>query len=148
MQFDLSRFITAQNSDNPHYNYSISNYDSAVEEIEAGKKESHWIWYIFPQIKGLGISYESTYYGLAGIEEAKAYLEHPVLSERLIYCFKLILDIDTALFNVFKYDEIKVWASATLFSIAHENKSELFDLVLEKHFNSLKQPYTLEKLEL
>jgi uncharacterized protein (DUF1810 family) len=148
MQFNLERFYSAQNSDNLHYNYSITNYDSAIKELKSGKKESHWIWFIFPQIKGLGISYKNSYYGLSGIEEAKAYLKDSILAERLYTCIKLTLELNSDLFEVFKHDEKKVWACATLFSLANENHSELFDLLLEKHFNNIKQPATLEKLGL
>jgi uncharacterized protein (DUF1810 family) len=148
MQFDLERFYSAQNSDNPHYHYSITNYDSAIKELKSGKKESHWIWFVFPQIKGLGISYKNNYYGLSGIEEAKAYLDDSLLAERLYTCFKLILELNTDLLRVFHNDEKKVWACATLFSLANENHSDLFDALLKKHFNDLKQPDTLEKLGL
>ena len=73
MKYNLQRFIDAQ-----EYEYSI-----ALREIQSGGKRSHWIWYIFPQQKGLGHSYNSEFYGLDGIDEAKAYLEHPVLGSRL-----------------------------------------------------------------
>ena len=71
--FNLSRFIEAQEHD----------YPTALQEIKNGAKATHWIWYIFPQLKGLGCSWNSNYYGLNGVEEAKAYLEHPVLGSRL-----------------------------------------------------------------
>jgi uncharacterized protein (DUF1810 family) len=148
MQFELDRFHTAQNSNNFYYNYSITNYESAIKELESGKKVSHWIWYIFPQIKGLGQSYESTYYGLSGLEEARAYLDNTILTEQLYNCFKLTLEMNANLGIVFRADEKKVWACATLFSLANENHSELFDLILKKHFNNIKQPATLEKLGL
>jgi uncharacterized protein (DUF1810 family) len=148
MQFDLERFNIAQNSENHHYNYSITNYESAIKELESGEKESHWIWYIFPQIKGLGRSYESTYYGLSGLEEARAYLDDPILAERLYNCFKLTLKMYANLGSVFRDDEKKVWACATLFSLANDNHSELFDLLLEKHFNNNKHLATLEILAL
>lgn len=71
--FDLDRFVSAQ-----EYDYPV-----ALSEIKAGRKYSHWIWYIFPQLKGLGRSYNSDFYGLASVAEAKAYLDHPVLGARL-----------------------------------------------------------------
>ena len=71
--FNLSRFIEAQEHD----------YPTSLQEIKNGAKVTHWIWYIFPQLKGLGYSWNSNYYGLNGVEEAKAYLEHPVLGSRL-----------------------------------------------------------------
>lgn len=73
MNTDLDRFITAQET----------TYPIALEEIKEGRKRSHWIWYIFPQQKGLGRSYNSEFYGLDGVEEAKLYLEHPILGARL-----------------------------------------------------------------
>ncbi len=71
--FDLDRFLLAQKTD----------YDIALSEMKQGRKTSHWIWYIFPQVKGLGYSYNSNYYGLDGEDEAAAYLAHPVLGMRL-----------------------------------------------------------------
>lgn len=71
--YNLERFLEAQERD----------YGTALQEIRAGRKTSHWIWYIFPQLKGLGNSYNSQYYGIDGVGEAEAYYEHPVLRERL-----------------------------------------------------------------
>ena len=71
--YNLQRFLDAQQGD----------YEHALTEIRNGRKYSHWIWYIFPQLKGLGMSYNSQYYGISGKEEAEAYLAHPVLGERL-----------------------------------------------------------------
>ena len=71
--YNLQRFLDAQQSD----------YEQALTEVGNGRKYSHWIWYIFPQLKGLGMSYNSQYYGLSGKEEAEAYLAHPILGERL-----------------------------------------------------------------
>ena len=76
MTYNLQRFLDAQDS-------SYSGYEQALSEIQSGGKSGHWIWYIFPQQKGLGYSYNSQYYGLDGVEEAKAYIEHPVLGTRL-----------------------------------------------------------------
>ena len=74
MNYDLSRFLKAQESD----------YETALAEIRSGRKRSHWIWYIFPQLKGLGFSTLSYHYGIDDIDEAKAYMKDPVLSARLI----------------------------------------------------------------
>ena len=74
MNYDLSRFLKAQERD----------YKTALAEIRSGRKRSHWIWYIFPQLKGLGFSSISEYYGIDGINEARAYMKDPVLSARLI----------------------------------------------------------------
>ncbi len=72
--FNLNRFLEAQED----------SYAQALSEIQAGRKESHWIWYIFPQLAGLGYSHNAVYYGISGVEEAQAYLEHPLLGARLI----------------------------------------------------------------
>jgi len=146
MEYDLTRFHTAQNSEYPKYEYSISNYELAVKELTAGKKESHWIWYIFPQINGLGTSYKSTFYGVSGIEEATAYLDDPILSERLYNCTRIILDLNEDLFKVFYLDEKKVHACMTLFSKSNNQHSDLFDKVIEKHFKNELNSKTLELL--
>jgi uncharacterized protein (DUF1810 family) len=81
--FDLERFVTAQDT--------YDSYNTALQEIKSGTKRSHWIWYIFPQKKGLGRSYNSDFFGLDGEEEAKAYIEHPVLGLRLREITKALL---------------------------------------------------------
>lgn len=81
--FDLERFVTAQDT--------YDSYNTALQEIKSGAKRSHWIWYIFPQQKGLGRSYNSEFFGLDGEEEAKAYVEHPVLGLRLREITKALL---------------------------------------------------------
>ena len=79
--YDLNRFILAQEN----------TYDQALREIQAGRKESHWIWYIFPQLVGLGHSYQTVSYGIRGVDEAQAYLEHLVLGPRLIEISRALL---------------------------------------------------------
>ena len=79
--FNLNRFLEAQEK----------SYAQALSEIQAGRKESHWIWYIFPQLAGLGYSHNAVYYGISGVEEAQAYLEHPVLGPRLIEITRALL---------------------------------------------------------
>jgi uncharacterized protein (DUF1810 family) len=148
MEYDLTRFVSIQEENNPACSQGFSYYNSAIEEIKNGKKETHWIWFILPQIKGLGSSYYSTYYGLSGLEEAKAYLEHPLLAKRLFKCFELILETDTDLYTIFYYDEKKVRACATLFSKANDHHSDLFDRVIEKHFRNEYHEKTLELLGL
>ena len=85
MNYDISRFIEAQRS----------SYQQALSEIKNGKKASHWIWYIFPQIKGLGRSAMSEYYSIQDIDEAKAYLADAILSKRLIEICEVLLSLDT-----------------------------------------------------
>ncbi len=79
--FNLNRFLEAQED----------SYAQALSEIQAGRKESHWIWYIFPQLAGLGYSHNAVYYGISGLDEAQAYLEHPVLGPRLIEITRALL---------------------------------------------------------
>ena len=79
--FNLNRFLEAQED----------SYAQALSEIQAGRKESHWIWYIFPQLAGLGYSHNAIYYGISGLEEAQAYLGHPVLGPRLIEITRALL---------------------------------------------------------
>lgn len=79
--FNLNRFLLAQED----------TYEQALLEIQAGKKKSHWMWFIFPQMKGLGTSFNSTFYGISGQDEAEAYLAHPILGSRLVEISKVLL---------------------------------------------------------
>lgn len=129
----LKRFLDAQDQ----------MYEMALAEVKRGKKLSHWIWYIFPQVKGLGMSGSSLYYGIDDVEEAKAYLQHPVLGARL-------REITTAYLNltgvnaqdVFGYlDAMKVRSCMTLFNEVAED--DLFRNVLERYYNGLADEKTL-----
>lgn len=107
MEADLQRFIDAQNED----------YEQALSEIRRGKKRSHWIWYIFPQIKGLGFSYNSEYYGISSLQEAMDYLNHEVLGKRLQEITESLLlhkgkDIEQIMGDI---DAVKLKSSMTLF---------------------------------
>ena len=108
--YNLNRFIEAQNRD----------YDIALAEIRAGKKASHWMWYIFPQLKGLGRSSTSEYYGLSGIKEAQAYLSDPILKARLIEITDAVIaHKDKSAEEIFGgIDAKKLRSCMTLFSIA------------------------------
>ncbi|WP_338764744.1 DUF1810 domain-containing protein [Massilia sp. METH4] len=110
MQFDLDRFIAAQDR----------AYDEVLAELRAGRKASHWMWFIFPQLKELGRSETSRFYGIAGLDEARAYLAHPVLGARLRECTNLVnghagTPIDVILGHV---DALKFRSSMTLFANA------------------------------
>ena len=83
--YDLNRFVTAQQSD----------YQTALSEIKSGRKRSHWMWYIFPQVKGLGKSSTSQYYGISSIQEAEAFLEHPILGHNLIEISEALLTLES-----------------------------------------------------
>lgn len=138
MNYDLSRFIAAQQSD----------YQLALSEIKNGKKVSHWIWYIFPHLKGLGRSSKSVYYGIRGLDEAKAYLADPILGKRLIeICSALLsLDKDNPTEVMGKPDDRKLQSSMTLFDAATESL-DVFKRVLDKYYQGRKDKRTLGMLE-
>lgn len=122
----LERFIEAQ-----EYSYPI-----ALKEIQSGRKKSHWIWYIFPQLKGLGHSYNSEYYGITDLNEAKAYLNHPILAERLREITKALLSLPQNLAAreiLGGIDAMKVKSSMTLFYMV--SREHLFKEVLERYYN-------------
>lgn len=112
---NLERFLIAQTGSVWASNESGSTYEEALAEVRAGHKRSHWIWYIFPQMKGLGRSARSQYYGIAGREEAKAYIEHPVLRERLVEISQAVLDSPHSVYEIFGADVIKVRSCILLF---------------------------------
>lgn len=132
--YNLTRFIQAQNRD----------YDTALAEIRAGRKVSHWMWYIFPQLKGLGRSSTSEYYGLAGIEEAQAYLSEPIMKARLVEITGAVLaHKDKSAEEIFGgIDAKKLRSCMTLFSIAAPD-IPLFDAVLEQFFDGKPDRNTL-----
>ena len=111
---NLLRFVHAQDSggiyDGP------GTYAQALEEVRAGHKLGHWIWYVFPQMKGLGHSEISDFYGINGREEAKAYIEHPILRERLVEICEVVLNSKTSVYDIFGSDTIKVRACILLFA--------------------------------
>ena len=121
----LDRFIKAQ----------TNTYEIAMNEIKNGKKRTHWMWFIFPQLRDLGMSSISRYYGLEGIEEARAYLDHPVLSGRLYEaCNELLKHKDKSALEIFgDIDEMKLKSSMTLFALTNEDYT-IFDEVLEHFF--------------
>lgn len=132
--YNLNRFIEAQNRD----------YDIALTEIRAGKKASHWMWYIFPQLKGLGRSSTSEYYGLSGIKEAQAYLSDPILKARLIEITDAVIaHKDKSAEEIFGgIDAKKLRSCMTLFSIAAPD-IPVFDAVLEQFFHGVPDRNTL-----
>lgn len=119
-------------------------YATALEEIKKGEKESHWIWYIFPQLRGLGYSPKAYTYGINGLEEAKVYLDHPVLSSRLIEITEALLthrgkDIEDIMGDI---DALKLRSSVTLFALISEPKS-VFHRILEVFYDSKMDEMTL-----
>lgn len=135
--YNLNRFIEAQ-----EYSYPI-----ALGELREGRKRSHWMWYIFPQLKHLGHSYNSQFYGISGIEEATAYLQHPVLDPRLLEVSEAILNLPTSdPREVFGgIDALKLRSSMTLFD--RVSPDDIFSRVLDKYFSSRRDPRTLKILE-
>jgi uncharacterized protein (DUF1810 family) len=130
----MERFITAQQHD----------YETALSEIKKGRKRSHWMWYIFPQIAGLGFSETSKFYALKNLQEAEQYLHDPILGPRLIEISAALLQLETNNSNaVFgSPDDRKLQSSMTLFS-AVKNSDPVFQLVLDKYFNGEKDKHTL-----
>ena len=125
MSHNLQRFITAQQS----------HYPAALAEIKQGRKRSHWMWYIFPQIAGLGFSETSRHYALKNVDEAQAYLNHPVLGSRLIeictQLLKLPTNNATQIFDT--PDDMKLRSCVTLFA-AMPSATPIFQQVLDKFF--------------
>lgn len=133
----LERFVTAQED----------SYEIAFREIRQGRKQSHWMWYIFPQIEGLGHSSTAQYYAIRNREEAEAYLEHPVLSKRLLEISEELLKLDSSdPLEVFgSPDHLKLRSSMTLFFIV--SGQEVFKKVLDKFFDGNLDQRTVRLLE-
>lgn len=136
--YDLSRFTKAQRN----------IYDKALSELKKGKIQSHWMQYIFPQIDGLGHSSSSEHYTIKSIEEARQYLDHPVLGKRLLECVDIILAIEErTIREIFSStDDLKFKSSMTLFACI-ANRSLLFARVLDKYFNCERDVITLQLFE-
>ena len=128
-QRNLLRFIHAQDSGGIYD--GTSTYKQALEEIRNGYKKSHWIWYVFPQMKGLGHSEISEFYGINGREEAKAYMENPILSQRLIEATQTVLDSEHSVYDIFGQDVIKFRACMLLFSTISDDI--VFKQVINKY---------------
>ncbi len=122
----LDRFVQAQ----------TLMYQSVLKQIQNGKKTSHWMWFMFPQLRGLGTSTMAHLYGISGLGEAKAYLVHPVLSGRLYeLCGELLKHKDKTALEIFgDIDEMKLKSSMTLFALTSEDHT-IFDEVLECFFD-------------
>ena len=130
----LTRFTEAQ----------AQNYADALAEIKNGKKRTHWMWYVFPQIQGLGNSEFARFYAIKDLEEAEAYFKHPVLGSRLIEISSSLLKLKGndayAIFG--SPDDMKLHSSMTLFSLV-PNADPVFEAVLQKFYNSEKNSKTL-----
>ena len=126
----LNKFLEAQKD----------TFELALSEIKNGKKESHWMWYVFPQIQGLGESEISKFYSLIDIDEAKGYLAHPILGSRLIEISTLLLHLkENDSYEIFGYqDNLKLKSCMTLFSLAANDKILIFNEILIKYFGNEK----------
>jgi uncharacterized protein (DUF1810 family) len=134
---DLSRFVQAQEG----------VYDQALSEIKNGRKQSHWIWFIFPQFDGLGFSSTSKHYAIKSVAEAEAYLSHPILGPRLVECAEAALRVQgrTALEIFGSPDNMKLRSCATLFASVSQPGS-VFDQLLDMYFRSERDGKTLRLL--
>ena len=135
MAADLSRFLKAQEQD----------YEQALREIRSGRKRSHWMWYIFPQIQGLGFSPTAQYYAIRDLQEARDYLAHPVLGARLKEISSALLDLNgLSASEIFGYtDDLKLRSSMTLFRMADLNEPVFLE-VLEKYYDGKPDARTVE----
>ena len=135
LHFNLDRFVRAQKA-------AYGSYEQALSEIRNGYKRSHWIWYIFPQNKGLGRSSNSEIYGLDGVEEARAYLEHPILGPRLREITNAFLALDKSAHRVLGFpDVLKMQSCMTIFDLVSPN--DIFSQVLNKFYAGVRCKQTL-----
>ncbi len=135
---DLQRFKDAQRND----------YEQALQEVKSGRKRTHWMWYIFPQIHGLGMTPISDYYSIRSLREAKDYLKDPVLGARLVEISKALLELNTsdphAVFG--SPDDLKLRSCMTLFERA-DPQNPVFGDVLDKYYRGERDQRTLEILD-
>ena len=135
--YNLYRFLTAQ----------APTYDTVLDELRAGRKSSHWIWFIFPQIAGLGHSSMAQQFAIGSLDEAKAYLQHPILGPRLRACTQLVLDVNgRSAEEILGYpDHLKFRSCMTLFLTAATDNT-LFNNALLKYFDGKPDQMTLDIL--
>jgi uncharacterized protein (DUF1810 family) len=135
--FDLQRFVDAQ----------ARVYPEVVDELRAGRKRSHWIWFIFPQIAGLGSSPTAARYAISSLDEARAYLRHELLGPRLHECAQLVNAVrGRSIHEIFgSPDDLKVRSSMTLFARATDDNRDFMEL-LERYYDAQEDPRTLERL--
>lgn len=136
--WNLRRFLDAQ----------AGVYETALDELHAGQKRSHWMWFIFPQIVGLGQSETSRYFAISGYDEAKAYLAHPVLGPRLTACCQAAAESGVEPETLLGFpDCLKLRSCATLFA-AVAGRHSVFQLVLDRLYDGRPDPETLRRLTL
>lgn len=140
--FDLERFIAAQDP----------VYPAVVQELASGRKTTHWIWFIFPQLRSLGSSARAIRYGIATRDEATSYLSHPLLGARLRDCARLLLECqESSISRIMPFpDDLKLRSSMTLFAEAagrqRSEDRELFQAVLDRFFDGIRDSKTLDLL--
>jgi len=134
-QYNLGRFIEAQ----------LATYEGAMLELTRGRKDSHWIWYIFPQIEGLGRSDTAKFYAIKSLEEGRAYLEHPILGPRLIKACEILLSLkDASMDEVMGFpNDLKLLSSMTLFEALSDSNS-IFTKIIELYFDDERDETSLE----
>jgi uncharacterized protein (DUF1810 family) len=137
--FDLERFVTAQ----------APVFETVLAELRAGRKRSHWMWFVFPQLRGLGQSATARYYGIASIEEARAYLTHPLLGPRLDLCTTIVLGSEgPSLHAIFgSPDDMKFRSCMTLFSLATDDPANPFRQALDRWCSGRPDERTLALLD-
>ena len=137
--YDLQRFVTAQDAG--------GTYPSAVAELRTGRKRSHWMWFVFPQVAGLGLSSMSKTYAISSLEEARRYLAHPILGARLDECARILTGLrGRSAEDIFgSIDATKLRSSMTLFARAAPD-NPLFREVLERYFGGREDPATQARL--
>src|SRR5215207_3222337 len=123
--FDLERFVTAQ----------VPVFSAVLDELKAGRKRSHWMWFVFPQLRGLGRSPTAEFYGLGSLDEARAYLAHPLLGPRLILCTETVLTVEgQSLHGIFGLpDDLKFGSSMTLFALAAGESDSVFRRAVDRY---------------
>jgi uncharacterized protein (DUF1810 family) len=139
-QFDLERFVVVQET----------AYERALQEIKRGRKQSHWMWFVFPQIAGLGRSEMSQRFAIGSLSEAAAYLKHPVLGPRIVEICKALLAVEakSARDILGSPDDMKLRSSMTLFGLASSDANSIFQNVLDKYFHGKQDSATRRLLNL
>ena len=137
--YNLQRFVAAQG---PNH-----RFDKVLAELRNGRKKTHWMWFVFPQISGLGRSEMARFYAITCFEEAQAYLQHPLLGQRLELCAQIIEpQVQRTARQIFgSPDDMKLHSSMTLFAVADPQRS-IFQNVLDTFFDGVPDPSTLDRL--
>src|SRR6267142_560846 len=138
-RFDLERFVTAQ----------APVLETVLAELRAGRKRTHWMWFVFPQLAGLGRSSTARFYGISGIDEARAFLAHPLLGSRLDLCTRIVLASQSPLLHAIfgSPDDLKFRSCMTLFSLAADDTDNPFHQALDRWCGGRPDEQTLALIE-